>query len=83
MIRVDNSFYESGCTMEGKGNWVILKGKNGKGNMEMTFLGDKVKVTAARGLLNTVVPFNYIEEICVTNYSPIEVGPFPAIKLKD
>lgn len=79
MIKVDNSFYESGCTMEGKGNRVILKGKDGKGNMSLIFVRDKVRITASRGLLDTVVPFKYIEKICVTELTGDTV---PAIKFK-
>lgn len=80
MIRVDSSFYESGCTMEGKGNRIFLKGKDGKGNMEMTFFGDEVKVTAARGLLNVIIPFKDIEEILVIK-NKITGESVPAIAL--
>lgn len=82
MIKVDSSFYESGCTMEGKGNRVLLKGKDGKGKIKMIFLGDEVRVTAAMGLLDTIVPFKCIEEICVIEEKLTEES-FPAIKLKE
>lgn len=81
MIKVDRSFYESGCTMEGKGNRIFLIGKGEKGNLTMTFIGNNnVQITG--GSLNAIVDFNDIESICVTNAKPIEEGPFPAIQLR-
>lgn len=63
MITVDSKFYESGCTMDGKENRVFLKSKNGKANMRLIFVRDKVRITAAMDLLDMVVPFKDIERI--------------------
>ena len=82
MIIVDKSFYESGCTMEGKGNRITLKGKDRKGNIDMIFVRDEVRVRASCGLLDEIIPFKYIEKICTTKEE--RTGEtFPAIKLKD
>ncbi len=62
MIRVDSSFYESGCTMEGKGNRVFLKGTDGNVYIEMTFVGNIVKI-GGRGSIPIKFEFNEIEEI--------------------
>lgn len=44
MIRVDSSFYENGCTMDGKGNRVFLKRSDGRVSLEMVFLGNEVEI---------------------------------------
>lgn len=77
MIKVNEKFYESGCTMDGKGNRVFLKGPDGKTDIEMTFEGDTVKILG--WFVPSFLCFNEIEEICVT-YGTKE--PFPDIKLK-
>lgn len=82
MIKVDRSFYESGCTMEGKGNRVILKEKDSESTLEMTFFGDEVTVTSEWGLLKTVVPFKNIEKIQVIE-EELTGRPILSIKLKD
>lgn len=83
MIKVDSSFYESGCTMEGKGNRVILKEKDGKaGSIEMIFSKDEVRVITEYGLQETIIPFKHIEKIC-TIKEELTGKPILAIKLKE
>ena len=80
MIRVNKKFYESGCTIDGRGNRVFLKGKDGEVNLQMTFLKNKVEIIG--GPETRIVDFKNIKEICTTNDKTIMVGPFPAIQLK-
>lgn len=47
MITVDNKFYESGCTMEGKENRIMLS-KDGKTHIEMVFLGEMVEIKGVK-----------------------------------
>lgn len=78
MIRVNKEFYESGCTMDGKGNRVFLKGTKGKADIEMIFKGDTVEILGWYHVPSYLY-FNEIEEICVAYGTK---GPFPNIKLR-
>lgn len=69
MIRVNKKFYESGCTMEGKGNRVFLKTKDGKVHTEMIFVKDKVIIHTSG--IERVCYFKEINEI----YSDVYYGP--------
>lgn len=80
MIKVNKKFYESGCTMDGRGNRVFLRGKDGEISLQMTFWKNKVEIVG--GPEDRIVDFKNIEEICTTNDRPIRVEPFPAIQLK-
>lgn len=74
MIKVDSSFYESGCTMEGKGNRVMLK-KEGETCIEMVFKGKDVEIKNAVGKIITVEFYKICE---------ITIGyEFPAVKYKN
>lgn len=74
MIRVNKKFYESGCTMEGKGNRVMLK-KDGETCIEMTFNGEKVETKNMDGDIETI-DFYKICEITIAY-------ELPAIRWKD
>ena len=67
MIRVDNSFYESGCTMDGKWNRVFLKRSDGRVSLEMVFLGNKVEIIGC--IAPTTFDFSAIKII-----SSVKVG---------
>lgn len=74
MIRVNNRFYEEGCTMDGKGNRVILK-KDGETCIEMTFNGENVELRNMDGEVKTIEFFKICE---------ITIGyQFPAVSWKD
>lgn len=80
MIKVSKEFYESGCTMDGRGNRVFLRGKNGEGSLQMRFWKNKVEIIG--GPEDRIVNFKNIKEICTTNGRPPKEGPFPTIQLK-
>ncbi len=62
MIKVDSKFYNSGCTMDGKGNRVFLKRSDGRVSLEMVFLGNKVEIIG--GILTPQIQdFSEIETI--------------------
>ncbi len=63
MIKVDNRFYEEGCTMDGKGNRVMLK-KDGNTCIEMTFNGKNVKLRNMDGKVK-IIEFSKIREITI------------------
>ncbi|MCI8361593.1 MAG: hypothetical protein HFJ41_00235 [Clostridia bacterium] len=63
MIKVDNRFYEEGCTMDGKGNRVMLK-KDGNTCIEMTFNGKNVKLRNMDGKVK-IIEFSKICEITI------------------
>lgn len=69
MIKVDNSFHQSGCIMDGKGNRVFLKEKNGKTCIEMIFNGGKVEIRN-QAKHTITVDFNQICEIFAIQISP-------------
>ncbi len=74
MIRVNKQFYESGCTMDGKGNRVMLK-KDGKTCIEMTFNGEKVEIKNMDGEIYTIEFYKICE---------ITIGyELPAVHWKD
>lgn len=58
MIKVDSSFYESGCTMDGKENRVFLKRSDGSVDIEMVFSGNEVK------LIGDGTPTPIIHDFC-------------------
>lgn len=74
MIRVNKKFYESGCTIDGKGNRVMLK-KDGETCIEMTFDGKKVELKNMDGDIETIDFYKICE---------ITIGyELPAIYWKD
>lgn len=77
MIRVDNSFYESGCTMDGKWNQVFLKRSNGRVSLEMVFLGNKVEIIG--GILTTQI--HDFSEIEIISSIKIDEESRPVIEL--
>lgn len=78
MIKVDKKFYESGCTMDGKGNRVFLRNKEGNAELEMEFVGNTVKVFG--WYVPSIFSFKEIEKISVINGAK---GAFPNIEIKD
>ncbi len=83
MIKVDKSFYEHGFTMDGKGNRVFLKTKNGKVKKEMVFVKDKVIIIElqAFGAIEWTVDFKKINEI-YAGVSSFETKPYLGIDIK-
>lgn len=77
MIRVDSSFYESGCTMEGKGNRIFLKGVDKDVEIEMVFVGNTVKISG--WYIPAVFDFGEIEKISAISGTK---GAVPNIELK-
>lgn len=81
MIKVDSSFYENGFIMDGKGNRVFLKTKEGKVRTEMVFIKDKVIVHTLG--VESVLDFKKIDEIYSENHNgPIKVEPYLCIAIK-
>lgn len=74
MIRVNKKFYESGCTMEGKGNRLMLK-KDGETCIEMTFKGGDVEIKNQDGEKH-LIEFYKICEITIAY-------KLPAVRWKD
>lgn len=79
MIKVNEGFYESGCTMDGRGNRVFLKGKDGEVKLQMIFRKNNVEIIG--GYEPRLVNFKNIKEICTANGKSSKAGPSPAIQL--
>lgn len=79
MITVDNKFYESGCTMSGKGNRVFLKESDGRVSLEMVFLGNKVEINGSRGFLTPQI--HDFSDIGIISAIKIEEVSRPVIEL--
>lgn len=75
MIRVNEKFYEKGCTMDGIANRVMLK-KDGKTCIEMTFNGEKVEIKTMEGEIK-ILEFYKICEITTGIFG------LPVVRWKD
>lgn len=83
MIKVDSSFYENGFIMDGKGNRVFLKTKDGKVNTEMIFVKDTVTIHKIGSGIESFVDFKKnIEIYSDAHYGQLKVEPYIGIDIE-